>query len=109
MHELVQLLDLRQVVDVVAVQLQDAKEGELEDLGIDAHELVVGEVQPGQIARRTHDLRLKDVIEAIQISEFVVIQQESSAGERKFLFPLSDLIAIIRLTGGTWALLLLHQ
>ena len=109
MHELVQLLDLRQVVDVVAVQLQDAKERELEDLGIDTHELVVSEVQPGQIARRTHDLCLKDVIEAIQISQFVVIQQESSAGERKVLFPLSDLIAIIRLAGGTWALLLLHQ
>ena len=51
-------------MDVIAVQLQDSQEREVENLFIDLDQLVVREVQPGEIPRRAHDLRLEHVVEA---------------------------------------------
>ena len=92
MFKLLQFLALVQVGDVVAMQVEGFQDWELEDLGIDLGQLVVGEVNPLKVAVVPHHV-LEHREETREALELVVLEEE-----RDGLFLDDELLLVLRLS-----------
>ena len=86
-REVLQLADLFQVGDIVAVEVDGLQVGELEKLDVDVLQVVVGEVEPFEVRRAVHNV-LERLWKGLEGANLIVIEEEGCADELHFLLSL---------------------